>query len=140
MPQSNQMYYAQKGKGAYLNGKRIRVSSTKKIVDASVSFDSSIRYNPEAILPILDRTTRKCFNIRMLGSSVRLLSYVAHGILDAAIEFNDEPWDCAAGKIIIEEAGGKFTALDGSPWNIDMKGYLATNTKLHKAFLKVING
>lgn len=139
MPRDKHMYWAKRGKGAYLNGKKISVSSTKKVKDASVSFDSSIRYDPGEILKVLDRTSRSVFNIRMLGSSARLLSFVAQGILDAAIEFNDEPWDCAAGKVIIEEAGGIFTALDGSPWRIDMKGYLATNGSLHRSFLKIIN-
>jgi len=139
LPLQNQLYWALKDKGAYLNGVPIKVSGVKKLRQTSLSFDSSIRLKPRKMSQVLMRVAKECFNIRMLGSSVRVLSFIAQGALDACIEFNDFAWDCAAGKIIIEEAGGKFTYLDGSCWKINKRGYVASNGLVHSQLIKLIN-
>ncbi len=139
LPFTQELYWGQKNKGSFLNRRRIKVSQVRTLKKASVSFDSAIRINRDKILKVLGRVADQVFNIRMLGSSARVLSYLASGRLDIAIEFSDYPWDCAAGKILIEEAGGKFTYLDGSEWKINKRGYIASNKYLHSQILKLVN-
>ena len=111
MPKDDELYVSEKGSGAYKNGNRIRVSKTDNLKECSLSFDSSLRYQPDIMLKVLGELAMESFNVRMLGSSVRVLSYVAEGNLDYSVEFFDQPWDFAGGVCLIEEAGGKITAL-----------------------------
>ena len=138
MPLANELYTAEKGKGAYLNNKKISVSE-RDLSRATLSYDSSIRYNKKPMIDCLERVSDKVFNIRMFGSSVRSLSYVAEGKIDLAIEFNDKPWDFAAGLILVEEAGGRATDLRGNKWSIASAGYVASNGIVHEDILTIIN-
>jgi len=131
MPKDNELYVAEKASGSYKNNKRISVSSTERLKECSISFDSSIRYAPQRMLEVLGRLAKNVFNIRMFGSSVRVLSYVAEGKLDFAVEFYDRPWDFAAGACIIQEAGGKITTLKGKKLTYKTIGYIASNKVSH---------
>ncbi|MCM8823535.1 MAG: inositol monophosphatase [Candidatus Omnitrophica bacterium] len=135
MPKDDELYVGEKNNGAYKNGKKIYVSSTNVLKECSVSFDSSIRYSPYKMLPVLDKLARNVFNIRMLGSSARVLSYIAEGKLDFAIEFHDMPWDFAGGVCIIKEAQGEFTDLRGDPITHKTIGYIASNKIIHRQIL-----
>ncbi|MFH1768082.1 MAG: inositol monophosphatase [Candidatus Omnitrophota bacterium] len=135
MPKDNELYAAEENNGAYKNGQRIKVSRTDALKEASISFDSSLRYNPKRMMPVLEKAAKEVFNIRMLGSSARLLTYVAEGKLDFAIEFNDRPWDFAGSVVIIREAGGIFTDLGGKPPTPKTIGYIACNKNLHAQVL-----
>jgi myo-inositol-1(or 4)-monophosphatase len=90
------------------------------------------------LLPILEDVAARSFNVRMFGSSVRSLSYVAEGKLDAAIEFEDKPWDFAAGICLIEQAGGMVTDLAGGRMTHTTIGYIAANTAVHKPVLDIV--
>ncbi len=127
MPCGGELYTAESGAGAFKNDARIRVSGIGALKEASLSFDSGIRYHPRQLLPLLEEVADKSFNVRMFGSSARNLSYVAEGVLDAAIEFEDQPWDSAAGVCLVREAGGVVKALDGGPMTVTTKGYVASN-------------
>ena len=137
MPQEDELYFAQKKRGAYLNGKRISVSQ-RKIKETTMIFDSSIRYQKNTMLKGLGRLIDEVFNVRMFGSTVRGLSYVAEGKAEAEIEYNDTLWDFAAGLLLVEEAGGRVTDLSGKKWNIKTKGYIASNGRIHNQILKLI--
>jgi len=137
MPQEDELYFAQKKRGAYLNGKRISVSQ-RKIKETTMIFDSSIRYQKNTMLKGLGRLIDEVFNVRMFGSTVRGLSYVAEGKAEAEIEYNDKLWDFAAGLLLVEEAGGRVTDLSGKKWNIKTKGYIASNGRIHNQILKLI--
>ena len=138
MPWENELYVAEKGNGTYKNGTKIAVSQKKELDECSLSFDSSIRKSPQVMIPVLDTIAQRVFNLRMLGSSARLLSYVAEGKLDASIEFHDRPWDFAAGVCLIEEAGGVFTDLKGNLPTYKTVGYLTANKILHGKLLNLI--
>ncbi|MDD5583825.1 MAG: inositol monophosphatase [Candidatus Omnitrophica bacterium] len=138
MPLGAEMYAAEKGGGAYKNNKRIVVSKNKSLKECSISFDSSIRYAPDVMLKVLGDLAHEVFNVRMLGSSVRVLSYVAEGKLDFSVEFHDRPWDFAGGVAIIEEAGGKLTTLKGAPLTYKDIGYIASNRITHDAVEEII--
>lgn len=137
LPMSDELYFTQKGKGAFLNQRRIRVSR-KNLDQATMIYDSTIRLNKGPMLKYLDRLVDFVFNIRMFGSTVRSLTYVAEAKADLEIEYNDKPWDFAAGLLLVEEAGGKATDLKGRRWNLNSKGYIASNGRIHSKVLKII--
>jgi myo-inositol-1(or 4)-monophosphatase len=138
MPVEKELYIGEKGNGAYKDGKKMYVSKTKNLKECSISFDSSIRYAPQVMLETLGDLAREVFNIRMLGSSARVLSYVAEGKLDFAVEFYDRPWDFAGGVSIIEEAGGKIADLKGKPLTYKTIGYIASNALTHKEVQNIV--
>jgi len=80
----------------------------------------------------------KAFGLRISGSAARNLTYVALGCADLVVEYGDRPWDFAAGGLLIEEAGGMLTTLDGNKWSPYIQGYLASNGKFHDEVLKLI--
>ncbi|MFH1245485.1 MAG: inositol monophosphatase [Candidatus Omnitrophota bacterium] len=137
MPGADEFYTAQKGEGAFCNGKKIGVSR-RKLADATLIYDSSIHYNSKKMLGGLEKLAPQVFNIRMFGSTVRSLAYVASGKAEAEVEFNDKVWDFAAGLLLVEEAGGQATDFAGRPWNIDAPNYIASNGIVHKEILETI--
>jgi myo-inositol-1(or 4)-monophosphatase len=138
MPVEDELYVAETGNGAYKNGAAIKVSTHQDLKECSVSYDSGIRYHPQALLPILGEIADKSFNVRMFGSSARALSYLAEGKVDISVEFEDQPWDCAAGICLIEQAGGKVTDLSGRPMAHTTIGYIATNGHTHGTVLDIV--
>ncbi|MCM8778364.1 MAG: inositol monophosphatase [Candidatus Omnitrophica bacterium] len=136
-PLDDRLYWAEKGNGAYLNGKRLKVSS-RKLSEATCVYDSSIRYNPEEMSSVLKNLSIKIFNIRMFGSTAEHLCMLAEGKIEIDIEFNDKPWDFAAGALLVKEAGGEFTDFAGKPWNLNMPNYLASNGVVHQEVLEII--
>ncbi len=140
MPYDNELYSAESGGGAHKNGKKISVSSCDKLNDSSIAFDSSIRYSPEVMLKVLGDLAKEAFNIRMFGSSVRTLTYIAEGNLDCAVEFHDRPWDFSGSVAIIEEAGGELTDLRKNPLTYQTVGYVASNQKIHKQVSEIVSG
>lgn len=137
LPLSGELYLAIKNKGAYKNGKRIFVSK-RNLEQATMIYDSSIRYRKKEMLSCLNKLADCVFNIRMFGSTVRSLSYIAEGKVDLEIEFNDKVWDFASGLLLVEEAKGKVTDLKGNSWNLNTKEYIAANRIIHKDVLKLM--
>ncbi len=138
MPKENELYVGEKGAGAYKNNKKIKVSSNSKLADCSIAFDSSIRYSPKVMLKVLGDLASEVFNVRMLGSSARHLSYLAEGVLDFVVEFHDRPWDFAGGVCIIEEAGGKLTNFKGELLTYKDIGYIASNTFVYDKVKRIV--
>ena len=138
MPCTDELYVASKGGSAYCNKRRIYVSE-RDINSATVVFDSSIRYNKKVMLKDLGEVSDRVFNVRMLGSTARSLTYIAEGKVEAEIEYNDEVWDYAAGLLLVEEAGGLSTDFKGNRWNIKTKGYIASNKRVHQGILDIVN-
>jgi myo-inositol-1(or 4)-monophosphatase len=139
MPVSGELYTAERGGGAYKNGKKINVSGKRDLADCSVAFDSNINKDPTQKLQTLDNLATKAFGVRMLGSSARQLTYLAEGAFDAIIEFDDHPWDYAAGACIVTEAGGRITNLQGGVLTHHDIGFLASNGKIHQQIQGVIH-
>ncbi len=139
MPLTDELYSARKGEGAYRNGRKITVSD-RGLREATLIYDSSLRLNKQKMLQGLDRLVDQVFNVRMFGSTVRSLSYIAEGKADIEVEFNDKPWDFAAGLLLVEEAGGRCSDFQSRPWNIDTKGYIASNAILHQQLLTMMRG
>ncbi|MBD3316891.1 MAG: inositol monophosphatase [Chitinivibrionales bacterium] len=140
MPETDCMYAAERGAGAFRNGRRIHVSSTKELARCSMSFDSGIRRAPRRTLDALARLAPRVFNIRMFGASTVLLTYLAEGRIDFAVEFDDQPWDFAAGVCMIREAGGVVTTPTGETPAMDSCGYIASNGHVHDQIAAILAG
>lgn len=134
-PVFNELFYAEKGKGAYLNGKKIKVSSVKKLADSMVvtGFPPTQK---EINLPYLEIMIKKAQAVRRLGSAALDLCYTACGRFDGFWEFGLKPWDIAAGSLIVKEAGGKITDTNGNIINLFGADILASNKKIHKEMVR----
>ncbi len=141
-PITQELFFAQKGKGAFLNGGPIRISSTKKLEKAVVAtgFPYNVDQNPLQCIDRFAYMQAMGLPIRRFGSAAIDLAYVAAGRFDAYWEVSLHPWDMAAGKILVEEAGGKVTHYDGSPHHVfSHETLVASNGYLHDEMLKHIN-
>lgn len=127
-PLREEMFTAIKGNGAFLNGTRIRSSRTPVLAEALVAtgFPSHKRHlNPN--IHFYHQFTLRSHGVRRAGSAALDLAYTACGRLDAFWEFNLNPWDTAAGALLVTEAGGSMTGFDGGAFKLDSKEVLATN-------------
>jgi myo-inositol-1(or 4)-monophosphatase len=135
-PTRDELFSAEQGKGAKLNGERIQVSKISQLKECLVAtgFPSHKRHkNPNIFF--YHQVTLRTHGVRRAGSAALDLSCVACGRFDGFWEFNLNSWDTAAGVLIIEEAGGKVTRFDGSAFQIDSRETLASNGLVHGALL-----
>ena len=132
-PATNDFFWASKGKGAWCNNSRLRVSKRENIneciVGTGIPYINKIYKN---YLKEIDQISKVCSGLRRLGSASIDLAYVAAGKLDAYWERNLNLWDVSSGVLLIKEAGGKVTEPSGNAWNINSKDILASNTKIHE--------
>jgi myo-inositol-1(or 4)-monophosphatase len=131
------MFAAEQGSGAYLNDQRIRVSTTARLVECLVAtgFPSHKRHaNPNIFF--YHQITLRTHGVRRAGSAALDLCYVAAGRLDGFWEFNLNPWDTAAGVLLVEEAGGRVTDMSGGPFQLNSRETLATNGLVHDALIE----
>lgn len=140
-PHLNEFFIAEKGKGATLNDKPIRVSSQTHAINACLvtGFPYTYISIPNGPLEIFERFIRKGVPVRRLGSAAIDLCWVACGRFDGFYEHKLEAWDSAAGYLIVEEAGGTVTDFEGNPFSPYQHRILATNGKIHAEMLDVIN-
>lgn len=139
-PIMDELFYARKGKGAFLNKKRISVSSVKELGRAllSTGFPYSIREHPELPLELFNLIVPMIQGIRRDGAASLDLCYVASGRVDGFWEVGLKPWDIAAGITIVNEAGGIVTDFDGGNHFHSSEYICATNGKIHYELLKLI--
>lgn len=139
-PFLNEFFWAERGKGAGLNGKKIRVSKTKTLSASLVAtgFPYDRRERALYYLKFIEEFMLCTHGIRRLGSSAIDLCYVACGRFDGYWEFNLQAWDQSAGCLIVEEAGGQLSDFTGKPMNIYGKQTLATNGFIHQEMLNII--
>jgi myo-inositol-1(or 4)-monophosphatase len=136
-PTRNELFAAEQGSGAYLNGSRVRVSSTSNLAECLVAtgFPSHKRHkNPNIFF--YHQITLRTHGVRRAGSAALDLCSVAAGRFDGFWEFNLNPWDTAAGVLVVEEAGGRVTDFSGAPFDIASRETLASNGLVHEALLK----
>lgn len=141
-PHLHEFFLAEKGAGATLNNKPIRVSEQTETKKACLvtGFPYTYINMPNGPLEIFERFIRKGVPVRRLGSAAIDLCWVACGRFDGFYEHKLEPWDSAAGYLIVEEAGGKVTDFNGDKFSVYQHRVLATNGKIHEEMLEVING
>lgn len=133
-PNHNELFSAWKGGGAFLNGQKIKVSDKSELIRSLIAtgfpYDDFDR--ADEFLKLLGSLITKSKGIRRLGSAALDLAYVACGRFDAFYEYGLNPWDVAAGALIVQEAGGNVSDFKGENDYIFGKDILASNTKVHK--------
>ena len=135
-PTRDELFAAARGSGARLNGRPIHVSRTATLSESilGTGFPSFKRHkNPN--IHFYHQLTLCSHGIRRAGSAALDLANVAAGRYDAYWEFNLNPWDTTAGVLLVQEAGGTVTRFDGSPFNVDSRETLASNTVIHEELI-----
>lgn len=136
-PTREEMFSAARGSGAELNGRAIHVSKTAQLSACIVAtgFPSQKRHkNPN--IHFYHQITMKTHGVRRAGSAAMDLAYVACGRFDGYWEFNLNPWDTAAGVLLVQEAGGLVTDFWGAPFDIASREVLAGNPAIHPALMQ----
>ncbi|MGD0268467.1 MAG: inositol monophosphatase family protein [Candidatus Sulfotelmatobacter sp.] len=136
-PTRDELFSAELGRGAWLNGEAIQVSKTGSVKESllATGFPSQKRHkNPN--IHFYHQITLHSHGVRRAGSAALDLCNVACGRYDGFWEFNLNPWDTAAGVLIVEEAGGRVSRFDGSGFEIDSRETLASNGVIHEPLLK----
>ncbi|MFY9270870.1 MAG: inositol monophosphatase family protein, partial [Candidatus Manganitrophaceae bacterium] len=138
-PVRNELFFAEKGKGAFLNGRPIRVSAVRALRESLLvtGFVREVQTDPVNFDPFINFTMR-VQGVRRTGSAALDLCYVACGRFDGFWELKLHPWDTAAGSIILTEAGGRLTDFSGKGYSIYDKEMLASNGKLHRQMIDVL--
>ncbi len=138
-PLTEELFSAVKDNGAYLNQRLIKVSHIDRLSDAllSTGFPYDRLEGGETNLEFFGTFLMKAQGLRRTGSAALDLCFVASGRVDAFWELKLSPWDTASGALIVTEAGGKVTCLDGSEWNPHLREVLASNTLLHEQMVAV---
>jgi len=135
-PTRDELFSAEQGRGAHLNGAPMQVSQTASLKESllATGFPSQKRHkNPN--IHFYHQITLRTHGVRRAGSAALDLCNVASGRFDGFWEFSLNPWDTAAGVLIVEEAGGTVSRFDGSPFEIDSRETLASNKLLHPALV-----
>lgn len=137
-PVLKDLYYAERGKGAYLNGERISVSKNKKLIDCLVEtgFPYEEMNLAQKTLQHISKLLGKINGIRRSGSAALDMCYIARGAVDAFFCYALKPWDITAATIILEEAGGKITNFKGDSYNVFTSDIVASNGFVHKELLR----
>ena len=141
-PIKDEMFTAEKGNGAYLNNKRMRVSSRSKLKDCMICTGGPRQKSKdrELVLQEYERFSSKVLiPIRKLGSASLDMAYVAMGRCDGFWQRNLSYWDIAAGIIIVRESGGFVTDFDGENQYIQNKTILVTNSKINKEMIEILS-
>jgi myo-inositol-1(or 4)-monophosphatase len=141
-PIMGEFFLAERGQGATLNDRKIRVSGREDVSTSCVvtGFPYTYMDMPNGPIQVFERFIRKGVPLRRLGSAAIDLCWVAAGRFDAFYEHKLQPWDSAAGFLIVEEAGGKVTDFKGDYYSPFQPGIVATNGKIHEEMLQWING
>jgi myo-inositol-1(or 4)-monophosphatase len=143
-PARDELFLAERGKGATLNGRPLRVAKAAKLADALLvtgfSYDRHVRAAEYA--GYVRRFLEKAQDLRRSGSAALDLAWLAAGRVDGYYELHLNPWDVAAGRLLVEEAGGTVTDFSGRPWSQDPRTWgrqtLASNGPIHRAMLAVL--
>jgi myo-inositol-1(or 4)-monophosphatase len=141
-PIINEFFTAERGEGAFLNGKRISVSDKTSVITSCLvtGFPYTYLDEPHGPLYMFEKFIRKGVPVRRLGSAAIDLCWVAAGRFDGFYEHKLSAWDSAAGFLIVEEAGGRVTDFQGQPYSVYQPHLLATNGKIHDELLDYLNG
>jgi myo-inositol-1(or 4)-monophosphatase len=139
-PTRKELFTAERGAGAFLNGSRLRVSQTTSVLDSVLvtGFPYDVHENPGDILGLFGAFVGQAQAVRRLGSAALDLCYVGAGRMDGFWEQRLKPWDVAAATLIVSEAGGTVTSIDGGPLDIMGGNVLASNGLVHAEMIDTI--
>jgi myo-inositol-1(or 4)-monophosphatase len=140
-PTRRELFTAERGEGAFLNGVRLRVSSADQLIDSLLvtGFPYDVHKQSADLVALFGAFLGQARAVRRLGSAALDLCYVAAGRFDGFWEQHLKPWDVAAGALIVTEAGGRITGMDGSAFDPVAAHLIASNGLVHDALLDVID-
>lgn len=142
-PIMDELFTAEKSRGAFLNEKPIGVSSTKEMINSLIGtgFPYSIvkRNDNSVIIQRLRNILEGSRGVRRAGSAALDLCYTAKGVFDGYYESGLNPWDVAAGRLILEEAGGKVSSLNGKEYNFSEPWIVGSNSLIHDELINKLN-
>jgi len=133
-PIHNELFTAEKGKGAQVNNRKLQVSNRENMEEAML-----VAGSPRDALATFDAVSKSKATVRYFGAAALDLAYLAAGRIDACWYHNIQPWDIAAGMLMVQEAGGILTNIKGNPASIYSPDILASNLPLHKEVRQIIN-
>ncbi|SDN91633.1 myo-inositol-1(or 4)-monophosphatase [Desulfonauticus submarinus] len=140
LPILNEFFFAQKEKGAFLNGKPISVSKENILKNSLIAtgFPYNISTKADYILKLMKKVLLSSQGLRRAGAAAIDLAYTACGRFEGFYEIGLKPWDTAAGWLLVEEAGGKVTNFSNEPYNIYSNQILATNGLVHQELVDLL--
>jgi myo-inositol-1(or 4)-monophosphatase len=139
-PNRQELFTAERGVGAWLNGTPLRVSPSASLIDALLvtGFPYDVHDTLDEVMGLFSAFVAQARAIRRLGSAAIDLCWVAAGRMDGFWEQRLQPWDTRAGALLVQEAGGRVTGLDGAAWDSAGGHLLASNGHLHDEMLGVV--
>lgn len=139
-PMREDMFVAVRGEGAYLNKKKINVSSVKDISRSllATGFPYDIRESKNNNLDYFNAMAVKVQAIRRAGSAALDIAYLAAGRFDGFWELKLKPWDTAAGCLMVEEAGGVISDITGQKWHLQSPNLIASNGLIHEQMMEIL--
>ena len=139
-PTRRELFTAERGVGAFLNGEPLRVSATSTLLDALLvtGFPYDVHVQSGDLVALFGAFLGRARAVRRLGSAALDLCYVAAGRFEAFWEQHLKPWDVSAGALIVAEAGGRITGMDGAPFDSGAAHLVASNGHVHDDMLAVI--
>ena len=139
-PNFDELFSAEKGSGAYLNGRKLQVTAAAKLEKSMLAtgFPYDVRNNPFNCVQHFEEFLVKTQAVRRLGSAALDICYVAAGRLDGFWEVNLHPWDTAAAVLITTEAGGRVTGFKGEKYSIYQRDIVLSNGMIHDEMLEII--
>src|SRR5689334_9751626 len=139
-PSRQELFTAERGEGAYLNGRQLSVSTTETLIDALLvtGFPYDMHQQTGDLIELFGRFMGRARAVRRLGSAALDLCYVGAGRFESFWEQHLKPWDVAAGSLIVEEAGGRITGMDGGPFDPAAAHLIASNGHVHGEMVETI--
>lgn len=139
-PNRDELWVAERGAGAWLNGSPLAVSATATLDESllATGFPYNIRETTDNNLAEFAAYSARARGVRRMGAAVLYLAWVAGGRFDGYWELRLGPWDVAAGSLLVEEAGGRVTNLEGGALVLDRPAVVASNGHIHEAMLAVL--
>ncbi|MCF7794977.1 inositol monophosphatase [Patescibacteria group bacterium] len=138
-PSLNEFFYAEKGKGAYLNNKKIKVSKFNGEKVINTFCHGSKKKDIKKAISYYNKQKLAQFDARQLGSASIELAYVASARIESITIPGANSWDIAAGALLVKEAGGKVTDFNNKTWNLNSHDIVASNGKVHKQILQALS-
>lgn len=139
-PMRDELFVAEKGKGAYMRGRRMQVTPEQQLGASLIA--SGFPMERERALPAnlagITALARQVRNIRTVGSAALHMAYVAAGRLTGFWELNLNAWDLAAGSLLVTESGGKVTDTYGKPYHLGVRDVVASNVHIHGSFIEAL--
>jgi myo-inositol-1(or 4)-monophosphatase len=139
-PAMNEFFVAETGKGACLNGQKIKVSKITKLQESLLTFcHGHCEQDIKRAIKLYQKFKLGGRDLRQLGSAAIEMGFVAAGRTESIMIPGANPWDVAAGTVLVREAGGRVTDFEGKDWNLKSKDMLASNGLIHNLLLKEIH-